>query len=150
MEATAQPDYEGILESLGRSAAVRADVQSALDVHRLLAKGIEGKAIRRFAAYYDLSSEDLTQLLGIKKRTLQRREQTEARLSPGETDRLWRAAVILREATEVLGSRAKAASWLHRENRALGGARPLDLIATEAGYEEVRNVLGRIDWGVWS
>ncbi|PSO76733.1 MAG: hypothetical protein BRC37_03200 [Cyanobacteria bacterium QH_3_48_40] len=63
---------------------------------------------------------------------------------------MWRAAVILREATEILGSRDKATRWLHRENRALGGVRPLELIATEAGYEEVRNVLGRIEWGVWS
>ena len=94
-------------------------------------------------------ADDLTLLLGIKKRTLQRREK-EARLPPGESDRLWRADVILREATEVLGSRGKAASWLHRENRALGGSRPLDMIATEAGYEEVRSVLGRIEWGVWS
>lgn len=148
MSVSAQSQYEGALESLGRSAQSGVGVQSVLDVHRLLAKGIEGSAIRRFATYYDLSNEDLTRLLGIKKRTLQRREH-EARLPQGETDRLWRAAVILTEATDILGSRAKASSWLHRENRALGGVRPLDMIGTEAGYEEVRNVLGRIEWGVW-
>lgn len=147
--APAESRYAGILESLGRPAAAGSDIQSVLDVHRLLAEGIEGAAIRRLASYYELSTDDLTRLLGIKKRTLQRREKV-ARLPQGETDRLWRAAVILREATEILGSRGKAASWLHRENRALGGGRPLDMIATEAGYEEVRNVLGRIDWGVWS
>jgi len=149
MSASAQSQYEGVLESLGRSAKAGMEVQSVLDVHRLLSEGIEGSAIRWFATYYDLSTDDLTRLLGIKKRTLQRREQ-EARLPPGETDRLWRAAVTLTEATDILGSRAKASSWLHRENRALGGARPLDMIATEAGYEEVRNVLGRVEWGVWS
>jgi len=149
MNASAQSQYEGVLESLGRSAKAGMEVQSVLDVHRLLSEGIEGSAIRRFATHYDLSTEDLTRLLGIKKRTLQRREQ-EARLPPGETDRLWRAAVILTEATDILGSRAKASSWLHGENRALGGVRPLDMIATEAGYEEVRNVLGRVEWGVWS
>ena len=141
--------YAGVLASLGRGKAADAAVQSVLDVHRLLSEGIEGAAIRRFATYYGLSNDDLTRVLGIKKRTLQRRER-EKRLPPGETDRLWRAAVILTEATEILGSRSKASSWLHRENRALGGWRPLDMIATEAGYEEVRNVLGRIEWGVWS
>jgi len=149
MGASTPSQYEGALESLGWSGKGSAAFQSALDVHRLLSEGIEGSAIRRLAAYYDLTQEDLTRLLGIKKRTLQRREQ-EARLPSGETDRLWRAAVILAEATAILGSRAKASSWLHRENRALGGARPLDMIRTEAGYEEVRNVLGRIEWGVWS
>jgi len=149
MSAPAQSPYEGVLESLGRSGETGVGGRSVLDVHRLLSDGIEGSAIRRFATYYGLSNEDLTRLLGIKKRTLQRREQ-EARLPPGETDRLWRAAVILTEATDILGSRAKASSWLHRANRTLGGVRPLDMMGTEAGYEEVRNVLGRIEWGVWS
>lgn len=58
--------------------------------------------------------------------------------------------MILQEANMILGTRAKASSWLHRENRALGGVRPLDMIATEASYEEVRNVLGRFEWDVWS
>lgn len=149
MGATATTEYAGILESLSGSARAGRRVQSALDVHRFLEAGIEGAAIRHLAAYYGLSNEDLTRLLGIKLRTLQRREK-QARLPRGETDRLWRAAVILREATTILGTREKATSWLHRENRALGEARPLDMLATEAGYEEVRNVLGRIEWGVWS
>lgn len=149
MSAVAESRYDDILESLGGQARGRGRIRSVLDVHRLLETGFEGRAIRRFAVYYDLTNEDLTRLLGVKLRTLQRREK-QARLPSGESDRLWRAAVILHGATQVLGSRAKATSWLHRENRALGGARPIDMLATEAGYEEVRNVLGRIEWGVWS
>lgn len=149
MSASAQSRYEGALESLGLSSAAGSGRKSALDVHRLLSEGIEGKAIGRFSAYYNLSKGDLTQLLGVTKRTLLRREQ-EPRLPPSETDRLWRAAVSLYEATEILGSRTKASKWLRRENRALGALRPLDMLATEAGYEEVRNVLGRVEWGVWS
>lgn len=149
MSATETAKYEGILASLGRPAKSRRKIESVLDVHRVLEAGIAGSAIRRLASLYDLSNDDLTRLLGVKLRTLQRREK-QARLPQGETDRLWRAAVILGEATDVLGSRAKASSWLHRENRALAGMRPLDMLATEAGYEEVRNLLGRIEWGVWS
>lgn len=149
MSTAIETEYAGVLKSLGRSAAAGRRIQTALDVHRLLDAGLEGAAIHRLAAYYGLSNEDMMRLLGVKRRTLQRREK-QAHLPRGETDRLWRAAVILSEATAILGSRAKASSWLHRENRALGGARPLDMIATEAGYEEVRNVLGRIEWGVWS
>jgi len=81
MSTPAQLAYAGILESFGRSAD--SGVQSVLDVHRLLLAGIEGAAIRRFAAYYNLSTDDLTQLLGIKKRTLYRREQ-EAQLPQSE------------------------------------------------------------------
>ena len=59
MGTSAQAEYAGILESFGRSAD--SGVQSVLDVHRLLLAGIEGTAIRRFAAYYNLSNDDLTQ-----------------------------------------------------------------------------------------
>lgn len=97
--------------------------------------GIEDRAIRQLASYYGLFDGELAHLLGIKMPTLQRREKG-ARLPPGDSDRLSRVAVMLREATEVPASRAKAASWLRHENRTLGGFRPLDMSATEAGYEQ--------------
>jgi putative toxin-antitoxin system antitoxin component (TIGR02293 family) len=58
--------------------------------------------------------------------------------------------VILTEATELLGSREKAGNWLRHPLRALGGTRPLEMLTTEPGYAEVRCVLGRLEWGVWS
>jgi putative toxin-antitoxin system antitoxin component (TIGR02293 family) len=149
MSAVAGSRYEGVLESLGRPAAADTAMESALDVHRMLEAGISGTAIRALASHYGLSNEDLTRLLGVPLRTLQRREK-QYRLPPGDTDRLWRAALVLHEAARILGSPDKARRWLHRENRALGGLQPIEMLATEAGYEEVRNILGRIEWGVWS
>lgn len=75
MAASAQSGYEGIPESFGCSATGGAGFQSILEVHRLLSADIEGREIRQFVSYYDLSNEDLARLLGIKKRTLQRREK---------------------------------------------------------------------------
>jgi putative toxin-antitoxin system antitoxin component (TIGR02293 family) len=148
MAEPAQSEYGPVLESLGGTRS-RRPVESVLDIHRLLEQGMDGGAIRRLGDYYGLTNEDLELLLGLTRRTLQRRQKQDC-LPPGETDRLWRAAVILHEATQLLGSRDKARSWLHRPLRALGGARPLEMLGTEAGYGEVRNILGRIEWGVWS
>ena len=51
-------------------------------------------------------------------------------------------------ATEVLGSRAGAQRWLMRPNPAFGGKLPLSLLDTSLGWEQVKQVLGRIEHGV--
>jgi len=47
----------------------------------------------------------------------------------------------------MLGDREKAHRWLRASVPALGGARPLDLIKTEAGSREVERVLYNIGYG---
>jgi putative toxin-antitoxin system antitoxin component (TIGR02293 family) len=46
--------------------------------------------------------------------------------------------------------RAIAEGWFNRPNRALGGEKPLDLLDTNAGVEQVVDLLNRIDYGVYS
>lgn len=57
---------------------------------------------------------------------------------------------IAARASEVLGGQEKATHWLNRPNRALGGRRPLDLLDTDLGIQQVEQVLGRIEYGVYS
>ena len=78
------------------------------------------------------------------------RRKIEQRLQPGESDRLYRMARIAARATEVFGDTEKAALWLHRSNRALGGHPPLGLVRTDLGSRQVEQVLGRIEHGVIS
>jgi putative toxin-antitoxin system antitoxin component (TIGR02293 family) len=53
-------------------------------------------------------------------------------------------------AEEVLGSRERAGAWLRGPVRALGEARPLELLDTDLGAQQVEQVLGRIEHGVHS
>ena len=80
---------------------------------------------------------------------MERRKQT-GRLSPEESERVYRFAKVFAFAESVLGNREKARHWLTSPNRALRNATPLSLLETEAGADEVSNVLGRIDYGVYS
>ena len=72
------------------------------------------------------------------------------RLTPAESDRVMRYARLLGRAVEVLEGEDAARRWLTRPQYGLGGAVPLDFAETEAGAREVENVLGRIDYGVYS
>jgi putative toxin-antitoxin system antitoxin component (TIGR02293 family) len=87
--------------------------------------------------------------LSMPERTLARR-QKQARLTADESDRLIRVARVMAHAVQVLGSRDKAARWLRTANRALNGTAPLSLLDTDVGTEQVSEILGRIEHGIYS
>ena len=57
---------------------------------------------------------------------------------------------IRARAINVLGTPEKADEWLVIPNRALGGATPLSMLGTKTGAQAVEDVLGRIEYGVFS
>ncbi len=61
-----------------------------------------------------------------------------------------RITEIIKRATEVLESEDEAIEWLKRPSRALGDETPLVYANTEVGSQEVMNLLGRIEHGVFS
>ena len=40
--------------------------------------------------------------------------------------------------------------WMFHPNQALGGRPPYDLIHNQFGREEIKNLIGRIEYGVYS
>ena len=100
-------------------------------------------------ASLDLPMETLATKLGISKATLHRRK-TEGRLDPAESDRVVRYARLMGQAVTVFGSEAPAREWFNTPQFGLGGALPLDYAETEVGAREVENLLGRIEYGVYS
>jgi len=84
--------------------------------------------------------------LGLSARTLRNRSR---KLNVEEAERSFRAFRVLRRATEVLGDEQSGRDWLKTQQSALGDRRPLDLLAVDVGLEEVLNVLGAIEEGVY-
>jgi len=54
------------------------------------------------------------------------------------------------QAVEVMESEETARQWLTSPQFGLGGAAPLDYAETEVGAREVEDLLGRIEYGVYS
>jgi len=59
-----------------------------------------------------------------------------------------RILFVTARAGEVFANRQKSLQWLQSPNPALGGSSPLLAAETEAGYHEVEDILGRIEFGV--
>lgn len=97
----------------------------------------------------EIPMEKLASKLGISKATLHRRK-ARGRLGPAESERVVRLARLMGKAAKVLGGIEAARQWLNSPQFGLGGAVPLDYADTEIGAREVENLLGRIEYGVYS
>ena len=51
---------------------------------------------------------------------------------------------------EVFEDKDKFNKWMFATNQALGGATPFDFMDNQFGREEIRNLIGRIAYGVFS
>ncbi len=115
----------------------------------VLRAGLPVQELRDLQTSLDVPTERLFPMLGISKATLHRRKAG-GRLGPAESDRVVRFARLMGKAVVVLESEENARRWLNAPQFGLGGAVPLDYAGTEVGAREVEDLLGRIEYGVYS
>lgn len=84
----------------------------------------------------------------ISRRALMRHRAHRHRLSQTESDRAVRLARITVLAEAIFADPARSWRWLRTQKRAVGGRKPLELLATEAGGRLVEEWLYRIDDGM--
>jgi putative toxin-antitoxin system antitoxin component (TIGR02293 family) len=128
---------------------IHAKAKHPHELIRRIQEGLPFSDLRVLQDSIDMPFEQLAAKLAISRSTLQRRK-TAGRLSPDESDKVMRFSQLLEHATKVFGDVEKARAWLKHPQRGLGGAVPLDYAETEIGAREVDNLLGRIDYGVYS
>jgi len=126
-----------------------AKAKHPTELIRQIQKGLGFSELETLQNSIDLPFEQLAAKLSISRSTLQRRKAA-GRLSPDESDKVMRLSRLLEHATKVFGDIEKARTWMKFPQRGLGGAVPLDYAETEVGAREVDNLLGRIDYDVYS
>ena len=122
---------------------------SGVERHNLIQTGLSTRILKDALGTFHLVSEDqLLHAIGLSTKTLGRRE--DSRLGPRHSD----AAMALIEVTDmaerVLGTRELAEHWLTQSALALDGRRPLDLITSAPGIETVKDLLTRMEYGVYA
>ena len=137
-----------------RTAGVEKKMSSAKAKHpaeliRKIQKGLRFSELETLQSTIDLPFDQLAAKLAISRSTLQRRKTT-GRLSPDESDKVMRLSRLLEHATNVFGDIERARAWLKFPQRGLGGAIPLDYAETEVGAREVDDLLGRIEYSVYT
>jgi putative toxin-antitoxin system antitoxin component (TIGR02293 family) len=116
---------------------------------RRIQKGLPFSELKALRKQLDLPLDELASKLSISRATLHRRKDG-GRLSTEESDKVVRFSRLLEHAANVFGDVEKGRAWLKFPQHGLGGAVPLDYAKTEVGAREVDNLLGRIDYDVYS
>jgi putative toxin-antitoxin system antitoxin component (TIGR02293 family) len=128
---------------------VRASKLSDFDLLSIARKGIAKKSLLALAKKISLTLEEIADILHISERTLQR--YTPSTLIRTEhADRAIELAKLYERGSEVLGSHEAFNNWLRNPNYALNNQIPLTLLDTSIGFTMVLDILGRIEYGVYS
>lgn len=117
-----------------------------LGVRKVVQEGIDRRSFERIRSGAGITTEKLSAIVGIPGRTLARRE----RFRPDETERLLRVASVIQKAVELFEDMDRVHRWMASPKRALGGLTPLECCDTEAGAQEVEDLIERLSDGVYS
>lgn len=139
-----------IVDVLGGRNAIRLEADGTRAWVKRINAGLPATSALAFKGALGLTNEELAALLGVSARTIGRWNPAKARLDPVAGDRLYRCARLFTLAAEVLEDREAAVHWLKAPQRALGGAVPLELAATDVGARAVEALLGRMEHGVYT
>ncbi len=112
-------------------------------------RGFEAGVLERFLRLFPGSVDGVRNALKLSERTLARRRNA-GRFNAVESDRLYRLITLYLQAADVLESALAADVWMNSPALVLGERTPLEFAQNEAGACQVRDLLIRIDHGVYS
>jgi len=113
-----------------------------------LKQGLPADAFDKLRDRLKVSDNLLSNIVQISKRTLNRRRQ-DGRLKTDESERVLRIARVYDKALEVFESEEAVEGWLKKPARGLGYRIPPEYSDADLGAQEVVNLLGRIEHGVF-
>ena len=121
----------------------------ALQLLGIEQQGLTLAQVAQLQKRYALSDQELTGLMRVDMRTLQRQRTAKGRLSPKPTSSLLAAVKVLRYGEEVFADLDKLMHWMRRPQASLAQQSPLALLAYSTGRQLVTDSLTRIDYGVF-
>src|SRR5262245_27843981 len=142
--------------AIGRSGSSTAHTSLGMETHDalefidVLKSGLPFSAVIHFAGESSFALSDIARVLQIPPRTLARRKQ-QGTLTRLESERLARLAGIFDKAVDLFdGDKDAASTWLRKPAKAFANRSPLELAESETGARAVEDLIGRLEFGVYS
>jgi putative toxin-antitoxin system antitoxin component (TIGR02293 family) len=140
---------ETMVALMGGLGVIRKRLRKDADLEHVVAAGLPAGVVRHLAESTGTSLKQLQDITLIDRSTFSRRTKHRARLKIDESDRVARVARVAALATEALGH-DEGLRWLREPNVALGDRTPLVMLGTDVGARQVEQIIGRIEYGVFS
>jgi putative toxin-antitoxin system antitoxin component (TIGR02293 family) len=139
-------NIERVAAILGGSVALGASITTLHDLRLRVEEGLPVESLESVARHIARSDSEVAKIKHriVPKTTLARRRH----LTPGESERVERVARVTALAEEVWEDLDNARIFLQSEQKSLGGARPIDLAATDLGARAVQDLLMKLEWSL--
>lgn len=115
----------------------------------VIREGISKKDLEHLKVKADLDYTMLAKVLSVTRATLINKKKSE-KFGTGLSERIIGLADLYSYGFEVFEDEDSFNRWMAKPNKALGGEVPFNIIDNQFGREEVKNLIGRIAYGVYS
>jgi putative toxin-antitoxin system antitoxin component (TIGR02293 family) len=122
---------------------------SSFDKIDAVKNGISKEELENLKAGAELDYDTLSRVLNIAKASLHNKKGKD-KFDTSVSERIFMLADLYSYGYEVFEDKQRFNTWMKSENRALGSLTPLSLIDTLYGLEEIKHLIGRIEYGVYS
>ncbi|HZW78049.1 MAG TPA: MbcA/ParS/Xre antitoxin family protein [Flavobacteriaceae bacterium] len=116
---------------------------------KIVRGGITKNYLTKLKEETSLDYDALAQALSVTRSTLINKKGDQ-KFSDHVSERIIAVAEIYSFGYEVFENKDHFNKWMFAPNQALGGAIPFDFMDNQFGREEIRNLIGRIAYGVFS
>ena len=116
---------------------------------KLASNGITKQSFEHFKKKAQLDYNQISELLSVARNTLINKKTPET-FDISISEKLISLAEVYTHGFDVFGKEKSFIKWLNTQNTALGMVTPFSMLQTNYGRQEVHNILGRIEWGVYS
>ena len=134
---------------LGGKEFMVSEPESMLDYVTASNKGISKLSVSNLAEVINVPMKDMATLLNVSYKTLGRKKGTDI-LDSLSSSLSIEIANTIAKGLSVFEDTGKLNRWLQKENRALEGKKPFDLLNTPTGIKMINRLLGRIEEGVYT
>lgn len=137
---------EGIIFGKVKKAEWKMSAQEKM---ALLRDGVSKEKLEQLKDRTKLDYDKLSVILATTRSTLINKKGKDL-FSNTLSERIISVAELYSFGYEVFEDEDRFNAWIFHPNRALGGKMPFDLIDNQFGREEIKNLIGRIAYGVYS
>ncbi len=134
---------------LGVTKKDKIKLDSPLSYMQVSKDGLTRQNFERLKAFTGLDTETLAHILAITSRTIQRKKTTDT-FKPDISEKMLEIADIYSFGSAVFAQKEKLQQWMNTQLLAIGNKRPVELLSSSYGRRYIRQLLGRIEHGVFS
>lgn len=141
--------YKVLSKILGKKY-IKSSIESPYDFISIASKGVNAHVISNFRNYFKISRELTAEMLNVSSSTMYRWVKQNRKLERNYSVLLFELADLFLAGYELFQSKDKFMKWLDLPNSVLGGLEPKLLLELPCGISKVKDLLGRIEYGVYS